>query len=572
MANAAKKPTGLRTFQDDFAKLNPDATQHAPVTSSDNASEHITATEPRYDHGEKKHDTSFADIDVKLTDNESAAEITEEITKDVAKHTLDIDDELEADRSPSIAKPPIQISVDENLLTEKNPQSTTEDELVEDSDANIIRETRDEEFQLFPAIVASIREWFTRRKQTKQEIEDAKPTVINPEARKERLREAARNSALPTFTETLITNKATVHEDKLAADSEGINIKAAQAPEAVGWSHIIDDGEETDTTSDAATIETKPDVVPNTPSAVPAKPTASPNISADLTEEVVPVTKYETAPSLAISEETSVPTESPLPSRPIQDSADSSTLNVSQFNSEIRPSSAAATVTADTDTLSTTRNESRVRTYTLLATAIFVAILLGGALAFVLYSFFTTTRSDTVTTVESIVITDAQVSISAINPYTFLTDATNTIAQYPNQTIFFYPTITNSDGEVLLLTPNQLLQPLNTSMEQSLLRSIEAIAFGATRESVPFLVIKVNNFDVALAGMLEWENFIAEDLAPFFGEATTEVFTDTSTNNQDIRRTERLDGTVLLYSFINKNTIIITDSVAALPEIKLILQ
>jgi hypothetical protein len=72
--------------------------------------------------------------------------------------------------------------------------------------------------------------------------------------------------------------------------------------------------------------------------------------------------------------------------------------------------------------------------------------------------------------------------------------------------------------------------------------------------------------------MLDWEQHIAADLQPFFGEPTTNAFTDIQFENQDIRTSERLDGTELLYTFTTKNTIIITTDRSALADIKALLR
>ncbi len=87
-----------------------------------------------------------------------------------------------------------------------------------------------------------------------------------------------------------------------------------------------------------------------------------------------------------------------------------------------------------------------------------------------------------------------------------------------------------------------------------------------------FLIIKLDSFENAFAGMLEWEKNIAEDIGPLF--ATREIlaqipagtaFSDITERNKDSRVIKTEDGqTALLYSFFNDDTLIITDNLETL--------
>ncbi|MEK7147417.1 MAG: hypothetical protein AAB806_00845 [Patescibacteria group bacterium] len=77
----------------------------------------------------------------------------------------------------------------------------------------------------------------------------------------------------------------------------------------------------------------------------------------------------------------------------------------------------------------------------------------------------------------------------------------------------------------------------------------------------PFLILKASAYDFAYAGMLRWENYLAADLGPIFLATTTpsNLFEDKIIYNKDARVLRGADGAIrLLYSFNDKNTIIIT--------------
>lgn len=77
----------------------------------------------------------------------------------------------------------------------------------------------------------------------------------------------------------------------------------------------------------------------------------------------------------------------------------------------------------------------------------------------------------------------------------------------------------------------------------------------------PFLILKTNAYDFAYDGMLKWENYLATDLGSIFLSTTTSSnsFEDKIIYNKDARVLRGADGTIrLLYSFNDKNTIIIT--------------
>jgi hypothetical protein len=119
-----------------------------------------------------------------------------------------------------------------------------------------------------------------------------------------------------------------------------------------------------------------------------------------------------------------------------------------------------------------------------------------------------------------------------------------------------------------------ILQVLEPRTLGSFTRSIKEITFGGTQNSQPFIILKSTSFDVAFAGMLDWEQTISADLSPLFGTPVTETFDssartdsqvrsayfkDTITGNKSVRLLLDENGKDrIVYTFINQNTILIT--------------
>ena len=81
-----------------------------------------------------------------------------------------------------------------------------------------------------------------------------------------------------------------------------------------------------------------------------------------------------------------------------------------------------------------------------------------------------------------------------------------------------------------------------------------------------FIILTTNDFASSFSGMLKWEKDMPTDLGELFGIAKSdslnlETFTDEALRNKDLRILRNADKKiVLLYSFIDKNTLVITGS------------
>jgi len=139
-----------------------------------------------------------------------------------------------------------------------------------------------------------------------------------------------------------------------------------------------------------------------------------------------------------------------------------------------------------------------------------------------------------------------------------------------------------------LVNAGNFLNAIDAHLPASFLRSLERdFMFGIHifNNNHPFLILRTSFYENAFAGMLVWEENIKEDLAPLFGSADFEVISDESaeTNisplvipifsdfvvkNKDTRILKDGEGkTVIMYSFIDKNTIVITTNENTFSEI-----
>ncbi len=88
----------------------------------------------------------------------------------------------------------------------------------------------------------------------------------------------------------------------------------------------------------------------------------------------------------------------------------------------------------------------------------------------------------------------------------------------------------------------------------------------------PFIVTTVSSYNYAFSGILEWEKTMLSDTSPLFSDAhkqpTKNQFIDEVYNNMDLRVLySDTHKPLLLYSFINNSTLIITTDKKTLKEI-----
>ncbi|MCR4306633.1 MAG: hypothetical protein NUV42_01560 [Candidatus Yonathbacteria bacterium] len=127
-----------------------------------------------------------------------------------------------------------------------------------------------------------------------------------------------------------------------------------------------------------------------------------------------------------------------------------------------------------------------------------------------------------------------------------------------------------------LVSTERFFSALESKMPNALSRSLESqfmLGVHAFNGNEAFLILKTNFFENAFAGMLKWEEFMARELLPLFASpAGKEVydrnFQDFVLKNRDLRVLYNGTGEiVLLYSFYDNNTIVVSTSPDTLDEV-----
>ena len=117
-------------------------------------------------------------------------------------------------------------------------------------------------------------------------------------------------------------------------------------------------------------------------------------------------------------------------------------------------------------------------------------------------------------------------------------------------------------------SPQNILPILAPQIPPELLRHLSPdYMFGiySFDKNQPFIILTVDDYGGGFSGMLRWESSMISDIGLIFDMATTSApqggyaFSDESLSNKDLRVVQDSSRkTVLLYSFVDKNTVIIT--------------
>ncbi len=408
---------------------------------------------------------------------------------------------------------------------------------------SIVRETKRHKMRLFPAIGQALTAW---AKDTKHKVEtvtekaerkESVTLVTNPTARAQTVATAATMGVLPHSDDHKKITITLKQKPKVAATT-GITLEGKSAEPKAAWSS---------STITKPELETAPPT-PKDPVPLPNETVAEP-VHTKPTPEPVPesVTIEEPPAPQHVEEPESKPepkaTPVPLPKKKSQrKSAQYPFKHKEQHRVPI-----------------TTR---------LLPFGVGIAILLattaGAGGTYYLFKLFVTKTPVTIAPATSVIAADELVSytLDANDVFSTVTDttagATNTLVIYTPHTVL--------DGQVVPANGSDVVARLPFSWNGPFSRSITEFSFG-TFENKRFIVLETNSFDTAFSGMLAWESTMAKDLSPWFGDASTASFTDTTSDNHDIRVAKYSDGGELYYTFLDRTTILIATDRTVLPEV-----
>ncbi len=140
--------------------------------------------------------------------------------------------------------------------------------------------------------------------------------------------------------------------------------------------------------------------------------------------------------------------------------------------------------------------------------------------------------------------------------------------------VHLYSTRTTPEGVEFFMPSSTFISTLAPEIPGILARSLKPEftfgVYGHEGDKEAFLVLKTNSYPHALGGMLQWEASLPKSISGLFGNLTTtqNSFTDMFIKNRDVRvlygDNEEM---ILLYSFIDKQTLIIAQSELVFLEI-----
>ena len=128
----------------------------------------------------------------------------------------------------------------------------------------------------------------------------------------------------------------------------------------------------------------------------------------------------------------------------------------------------------------------------------------------------------------------------------------------------------------LAITPQDFIDKMGWSMPGALARSISdqflAGLYGDGKGAEFFIIFKVDDYGIAFRDMLSWENEMPKDFSEIIklnpASTTDYQFKDVIVKNKDAREFSGASGKALLiYTFINQNTILITESEGAMTNL-----
>ncbi len=138
------------------------------------------------------------------------------------------------------------------------------------------------------------------------------------------------------------------------------------------------------------------------------------------------------------------------------------------------------------------------------------------------------------------------------------------------------PVIRKDDGTYAKASLSQFLDAFQTRMPDNLLRTLDQVnymvAIDFSGKGEPFIILNAGSYDIAYAGLLDWEGLMKDDMQPLFAPQLTGTngynFTDRTILNHDTRSLEDSKGNIaFFYSLIDNHYIVIAKSALSFKDI-----
>lgn len=175
-------------------------------------------------------------------------------------------------------------------------------------------------------------------------------------------------------------------------------------------------------------------------------------------------------------------------------------------------------------------------------------------------------------------MSEQEIILESKNKEGFTEEIKNLLSQQDTPgDLVYLPIKKQIDTEIHFLSAKEFLSSLGITAPPFLTNFLEDnffLGFTNLQEKHVLIIFEVekNQYENAFAGMMRWEKTIIKDLdfiarKENLGEPKTITFKDKIIKNQSARIMETEKGEVLVYTFINRDFIVITDGQKALEEI-----
>jgi len=479
--------------------------------------------------------------------------------KSLPKQYLELTDEV-----AQIAKPH-----KESILAD----STHAHNITDEGNGSIIRDTKRKRFKLFPAILSATTGWIRDNKDAYNTQKRPQHTVAKAEARKDTLVQATAQAELAPRDDFATVVKRLKEVERTPVAATLTFKKKSEVPKAE-WTHVQEE------------IQSEPSTTPEPleKEAEELSQTAvTPLPALEETADEAPLKTEEVAPEISTESEGGYASE-PVVETPLVNE------NQEQQPEVIveEPVLPLESTFAEEDAVQEIQESTPVRRYAPSPTAspsafpilIFVAVVFVATVLGVGSSYYwfvlrdAPSQNAVVYKVPALLNAQTQIPVELITDKVALFSLIEKSISESAGIIQIYPTTPAFEGGSRPASAEEISTVLQLRAPNSFVRNISEITFGGVMGEEPFIVMKVQSFDTAFAGMLEWERILSADLSPLFGRTVTQsfdpsartttqirsaFFRDVISSNKSIRLlTDETGADRITYTFVDRNTILIT--------------
>ncbi len=434
------------------------------------------------------------------------------------------------------------------------------------SSATFITDTKTDRFKLFPSIISAIKGWFNIRSKKKQ-LSKAPKYVVPETSRRKGIIQKATSKSGAIFTADNEELRERIRQRQLTADK---TVAVSNDEPEMTWTPYTDTGfsllEAPDQAEEPLTQNV---VVEYKAQRGVSEPDTEKTEVAEETEQ--PILNEETVDTI---EETGTEEEAP----------DENALVYNKDNSEIAEE-------IEEDVLEETANESEEETYrqptesfipssyrlvdrdtnTLTVIALMIVVGLVVLIFVSKMAFQYLGENDNPT--QQIAVNETTLSNSTMVETTISNLRGKVLIDSLGQVIADAPAglieviMTREDGQEV--SALNLFAALDLRASLNLKQATTQIRLASVNHETPSLLLNFTDRNALYAGLLDWEENMAQDLSYLYDTdgITTETFTDEKASDIEVRVLRTTNKEVVVYGIIDDNTVLISNSLADFAQI-----